>query len=339
MNMSSQIAFERAWAKANRLPTEQAAIAPTGQAAYAHGIAEGEEKNRAAAFASDMTFRKEAATEKGREFEQSGAERARQTTEDLEQRYGQATKSLDERGRQFGGRLSFSEESFGKTIAETGRQFDTRLTTSGGQFDKALEAKRSIFESSLAESVYESGMIRGQKATQFEMEFAFKAKSFDDEMAWNKDKFASTLSFQDQQFMDKMSRQRRDLDTWILNSKIGSVIQLANTVVSAYGMKRGIEERRAMNAELIAARESYAVRGYNRASDAAEFDMIQDANNAYKIPKYDYDPDAVMKGNYYISDPEPVGTMNVSRPITYSDFAKSYDRMRVTPRTYKFLSP
>jgi hypothetical protein len=341
MDMTSRIAFERAWGKANRLPQEERAIAPTGQVAYAHGVAAGEAKNRETAFASDMEFRDATQAEKGREYELSGEEKARQVLTSLDQRYTQAVAEMGERERQFGGKLAFAGEREGKLLEESARQFGGRLSASGGQFDQRLTAERDLFEKKLNESVYESGKLRQQKMTQFEQSLAFKAKAFDDEMAWTREKFRESLSFNDLVFADKMANERRQLDTWILSNRIGAVIQLANTAVSAYGMKQGLDARKAMNTELTAARADADAHKNSLAYDAAVEDMINEINSAYKTPKYEYDPNAVMAGKFFISDPEEQGTMSVSKPITYSDFAKMYDRMKILPPTRgnRYLSP
>lgn len=341
MDMTSQIAFERAWAKAHRLPQEERAIAPAGRAAYIHGVAAGEAKNRDEAFASDMEFRDEAQAEKGREFGLSTEEKGRQVLTDLDQRYAQAVKEMDERERQFGGRLEWTGERTQKTLGEQERQFSGRLTASGSQFDRRIASESDIFERRLGASSYESGMLYNQKMTQFEQELAFRAQKFDDEIAWGREKFDRTLSFQDRVFLDKMANERRQLDTWIQSNRIGAVIQLANTFVSAYGMKKGIEQRKALTTESAGLRNELAGHRNTLANIAAEEGMIDDINNAYKTQKYEYDPNALLLGKYFISDPVQQGTMNVSHPITYSDFAKSYDRMKL-PSPYqghKYLSP
>jgi len=346
MDMSSQIAFERAWAKANRLPQEERAIAPTGLAAYAHGVAEGEVENKAEGFALDMAAREAAqqeqgrqfglsAEEKGRQFGLSTGEKGRQATTSLETRYAQAIKTLDERERQFGGSIEQKGRHFTLSMDERERQFGGRLAASASQFDRRLAAEKDIAGMRLGESSYESIMSTGQKMTQFEQELAFKAKKFDDEIAWMRDKFSQTLSFSDQVFADKMARQRRDLDTWILNNRIGSVVQLGNTIISAYGHKKAIDERKAINAELNAARSVSGTRDFNRAYDLSVNTMIDEINSAYKTPKYEFDPNWEMTGKYLIN-PNETG---VTTPLSLADFAKGYDRMKVTPQAYRYLSP
>lgn len=294
MDMSSQIAFERAWSKANRLPQEARAIAPTGMAAYEHGVAEGEAENREKGFALDMAAREAAQTEKGREFglstEEKGREfdvsteeKGRQATTSLENRYSQAIQTLDERERQFGGRLS----------------------ASASQFDRRLAADKEIAGMRLGESSYESIMSTNQKRTQFEQEFAFKAKKFDDEISLMRDQFNQTMSFNDQVFADTMMRQRRDLDTWIQNNRIGSVIRLANTVVSSYGNYKALKEREAMRAENAALRTEAGI------ADSAREQDRQRVLGIMGIPLYEYDPDYLQNKTYDIIQNKTTGDYEV----------------------------
>jgi hypothetical protein len=333
MDLSSQISFERAWAKANRLPQEERAIAPTGQVAYAHGVAEGEAENKAEGFAMDMAAREASQEEQGRQFGLSTGEKGRQVTTSLESRYRQAIQNLDEQARRFGQNIEWTGTRTGKVLGEQERQFSGRLAASASQFDRALAAKADIVGSRLAESSYESTMAANQKMTQFEQELAFKSKKFDDEMAWARDKFSQTMSFTDQVFADKMNRQRNDLDTWIQNNRIGAVIQLANTAVSAYGMGKAISDRKAMASENAALRTQAGL-----AETAAEINR-QRVWGIEDVPTYDYDPDWLKNGKFTLQYDEttqtyePVPLTNQNQGIT--DWKKAQIRNNVfNPTTW-----